>query len=296
MAHPIRPDEFDPEYYRSTNPDLGLLGDDELYHHYESIGRAEGRPAAAAAFREVLVQIAGQLESILEIGPFYRPSLAGPNVRYFDVLDYDGLCERAREHNLPVTEIPHIHYVSPDGDLSTICDTFQAVFSAHVIEHQPCLLSHLRQVAQLLSPGGFYFLAIPDRRYCFDHFISESTIADVLCAFQEQRTRHTLASVIEHGVLTTHNDIQRHWKGDHEDQGFRNPSISSIQAAMELYKNAQNSYIDVHAWQFVPDTFRSIVTLLHSLDLLDLYPVMVYDTPCGRQEFTAVLTKIAAPN
>ena len=70
MAHPIRPDEFDPEYYRSTNPDLGLLGDDELYHHYESIGRAEGRPAAAAAFREVLVQIAGQLESILEIGPF----------------------------------------------------------------------------------------------------------------------------------------------------------------------------------------------------------------------------------
>ncbi|WP_277058951.1 hypothetical protein, partial [Trichlorobacter lovleyi] len=89
MAHPIRPDEFDPEYYRSTNPDLGLLGDDELYHHYESIGRAEGRPSAAAAFREVLVQIAGQLESILEIGPFYRPSLAGPNVRYFDVLGYD---------------------------------------------------------------------------------------------------------------------------------------------------------------------------------------------------------------
>lgn len=291
-----RRDELDLEYYRSTNPELRLLGDDELYQHYEQIGRPEGRPSAAAAFREVLIQIAGQLESVLEIGPFYRPSLVGQNVRYFDVLNYHGLCERAREQDLPVTDIPQIDYVSPTGDLSTIPATFQAVFSAHVIEHQPCLLSHLRQVSQLLLPGGFYFLAIPDKRYCFDHFLSESTIADVLCAFQEQRTRHTLASVIEHGVLTTHNDIQRHWKGDHEDQGFRNPSISSIQAAIELYKNAQDSYIDVHAWQFVPESFRSIVTMLHSLDLLDLYPVMVYDTPCGRQEFTAVLTKIAAPN
>jgi hypothetical protein len=296
MLKTKHPEELDLAYYRSTNPELRLLGDDELYHHYENIGRSEGRPSAAAAFREVLIQIAGQLESVLEIGPFYRPSLAGPNVRYFDVLDYDGLCERAREHDLPITDIPQIHYVSPDGDLATIHATFQAVFSAHVVEHQPCLLSHLRQVSQLLPPGGFYFLAIPDKRYCFDYFLSETTIADVLCAFEEQRSRHTLASVIEYGALTTHNDIQRHWEGDHEDLGFRDTLASRTQAAIELYKNAQGAYIDVHAWQFVPDTFRSIAGLLHSLGLLDLYPVVVYDTPYGRQEFTAVLTKIAASN
>jgi len=73
------PDELDLAYYRSTNPELRLLRDDELYQHYEQIGRPEGRPSAAAAFREVLIQIAGQLESILEIGPFYRPSLVGPS-------------------------------------------------------------------------------------------------------------------------------------------------------------------------------------------------------------------------
>lgn len=291
-----RRDEFDLEYYRSANPDLSILSDEELYHHYEKIGRAEGRPSAAAAFREILVQIASQLESILEIGPFYRPSLTGSNVRYFDVLNHDGLCARAREHDLPITGIPYIHYVSPDGDLSTIPATFQAVFSAHVVEHQPCLLSHLRQVSQLLLPGGFYFLAIPDKRYCFDHFIPESTIADVLSAFQEQRTRHTLASIIEYGALTTHNDIQRHWKGDHEDPGFGNTLVNRIKAAIEISRNAQGVYIDVHAWQFIPETFKSIVAVLHSLELLDLYPLMVYDTPYGRQEFTAVLAKMATVN
>lgn len=287
-------DELDMVYYRSTNLELRLLGDDELYQHYEQIGRPEGRPSAASAFREGLVQVVAQLESVLEIGPFYRPSLIGPNVKYFDVLNYDGLCERAREHDLPVTDIPHIHYVSPDGDISTIPATFQAVFSAHVIEHQPCLLSHLKQVSLLLPPGGFYFLAIPDKRYCFDYFLSESTIADVMTAFQEQRTKHSLGSVIEHYALTTHNDVKRHWQGDHEDPGFRQTAVNRVHAAIEQHRNAKDTYIDVHAWQFVPDSFRSITVMLHSLGLLDLYPVMVYDTPNGRQEFTAVLSKIGA--
>lgn len=295
MAHPIRPDELDLAYYRATNPELQLLEDDALYHHYEHVGRGEGRPAAAAAFREVLVQIAGKLESILEIGPFYRPSLVGPNVRYFDVLDYDGLCKRAREHSLPLTAIPQIHYVSPTGDLSAVSARFEAVFSAHVIEHQPCLISHLQQVSKLIPPSGFYFLVIPDKRYCFDHFIAPSSIAEILLAFEERRKVHTLRSVIEHDALTTHNDMVRHWQGDHADPGFNEAVAHRIEKAFERYRSARGAYVDVHAWQFTPDTFRFIMVQLHALGILDLYPALVYDTPYGRQEFCAVLSKIEGP-
>ena len=292
MPQSICPDELDLEFYRTTNSDLRFLGNDELCEHYITTGRLEGRPSSRFSYREFFVQLAGQFPSVLEIGPFTNPSLVGPNVKYFDVLHYDGLCKRAQLHGLPLTDIPQIQYVSPTGDLSIINSTFQAVFSAHVIEHQPCLVSHLQQVSRLIPRGGFYFLVVPDKRYCCDHSISESTIADILSAFYEKRSVHTLSSVVEHDALTTHNDALRHWQGDHEKPGYKENLIKRIQAALKRYDEARGTYIDVHAWQFTPTIFKSIMVQCYMLGLLDLYPVLVYDTPYGRQEFTAVLTKV----
>lgn len=286
------PDELDLGYYRVNNPDLCSLSDSELCHHYLQFGRAEGRSCSAVSLREYFVQIAAHHPSVLEIGPFSKPSLIGPNVRYFDVLDSDGLRERARKHGLSTEGVPEIHYTAPNGDLSTVSSIFHAIFSAHVLEHQTCLVSHLKQVSRILPYGGSYFLVIPDKRYCFDYFLSESTIADVLCAFQDQRSSHTLSSVIEHDALTTHNDALQHWQGDHEDAGLLDSVVPRVQAALDRYSAAQGGYIDVHAWQFTPMSFRSIITNLHALSVLDLYPTMICGTPYGRQEFTAVLTKV----
>lgn len=293
MSLPQIPDELDVQFYRTSNPDLATLSDRELSIHYLQFGRKEGRPSAAMALREFFVPIAGQHSSILEIGPFYRPSLIGSNVSYFDVLDVEALRERALQHGLPLDNIPaNITYVSPTGDLSIVTDTFQALFSSHVIEHQPCIVSHLMQASKVLVKGGFYFLIIPDKRYCFDHFIAESSIADVICAFHNKSTTHTLCSVIEHIALTTHNDAPRHWAGDHADPGFEESLVNRVNSALDQYTEAHGSYIDVHAWQFTPANFKSITASLHALGFLDLYPLVVYDTPHGRQEFTAVLTKL----
>jgi len=235
---------FDPVFYRGTYPDLAHLTDAEAEKHYRDHGMAEGRLASAAGTRQTFLNDIGAADEVLEIGPFVSPLLTGPNVKYLDILSREQLVARAKAHALDMSRLPdEIHYV---GELQAIDDDFDVVISSHSIEHQPDLVHHLQQVGRILRHGGRYFLMIPDKRYCFDHFIPESTIAGVLQAHLEKRTKHTLASVIEHLALNTHNDAVRHWNADHAelrpaDQDAR------IDSAIELYDRQGGAYIDVHA-------------------------------------------------
>ncbi|MEZ5828021.1 MAG: hypothetical protein R3D01_06365 [Hyphomicrobiales bacterium] len=278
--------EFDPAFYRQGHPDLAKFSDAELVAHYDRHGRAEGRLASPLAMRAAFVAALRNLQPALEIGPFASPCLAGRGVRYLDVLDTEQLKQRAREHKLKPAGVPHIDYVSQPDQLDTRGDRFTLVFSCHAIEHQPDLVRHLQQVESILVPGGAYAVIVPDCRYCFDHFLAPSNIAMVLQAFAEKRTRHTLASVVEHRALTTHNDPRLHWQGNHGEPG---PDPGRLRAALDEWEASPEKYHDVHAWQFTPASFRRIMQGLHDLGLTRLAPLRVYDTPYGQFEFCALL-------
>jgi SAM-dependent methyltransferase len=240
--------------------------------------------------RTTLVSLVRPTDSVLEIGPFVRPVLRGPNVRYFDVLDKASLIQRAETYGDPTKGAVDIDFISPAGDLSVVEGSFDVIFSSHCIEHQPDLVSHLSQVSAKLQKGGRYLLVIPDKRYCFDHFIPESTIDAVLAAAAEQRTRHTVQSVIEHRAHTTHNDAARHWAGDHGAPVMAsNPG--RVAEAVAEYEAAQGAYVDVHAWQFTPQSFDSVISQLHSRKMSTLKVAQVHATPPGQFEFCAVLVK-----
>jgi SAM-dependent methyltransferase len=283
------PPEFDPDIYR-RHPDLVSMNNDELRLHYQEYGLTEGRVASAACQREHFIALAASEKAILEIGPFCSPAIQGKRVKYFDVLDQENLRERAKEHQLDPAGCPHIDYVSPTGDLSVVDETFDIVISSHVIEHQIDLIKHLQQIQNILRPAGAYFLIIPDKRFCFDHFIPEAAIGDILAAHYESRTSHSLQSVIEHLVLTTHNESARHWSGDHGDR-LSDHTRERIHAAVHYFQESAGSYIDIHAWQFTPSSFQSIIHDLHRLKYIELFPTRVYDTPRDRLEFTAILSR-----
>lgn len=278
--------EFDPTFYREVHPDLRHFSDAELLEHYQNYGRAEGRAASPMAHRPFFLEAIRHIRPALEIGPFDNPLLEGPDVRYFDVLDTDALKRRAEKIGSNPKNVPNIDYVSKDGDLSVVMDTFHLVLSSHVIEHQPDLIRHLNQVAAILTPTGCYAVFVPDSRYCFDHFIGLSNIAEVIDAHFAERRVHSLASVIEHRALTTHNDAGRHWRGDHGDSAI---DPNRVRAAIEEWTAAAGGYIDVHAWQFTPASFRNIIRALHALGLSRLYPLRVYETVYGSVEFCAIL-------
>jgi SAM-dependent methyltransferase len=259
----------------------------ELALHYENFGRSEGRVANGLRDRNDFAALIPEDAIALEIGPFCNPLLRGPNVFYFDLLSQDGLIARAKSIGLDPAGVPHIDYVSATSDLSIVNRHFDVVVSSHCLEHQPDLVGHLQDVGRLLLPGGAYFLLVPDRRYCFDHFIPQSSLAEVMIARHEQRKVHTLRSVLEHRALITHNDSLRHWQGDHgvmfEDFEQR------LQAALREFDDVKGGYIDVHAWYFTHESASAILSVLQYMRLSQLAVHRVYATRYGSNEFWMIL-------
>jgi SAM-dependent methyltransferase len=277
---------FEPDFYRQTYPDVRDFADEESQQHYMHFGIKEGRLASGFGTRETFLKQVQSTESVLEIGPFVSPLMSGARIKYLDILSRDELLDRAASLGLDTSQLPsEIHYT---GSIDEIRENFDAVISSHSIEHQPDLVRHLQQVGRVLRGGGLYYLMIPDKRYCFDHFMPESTIAGVLEAYYDGRQAHTLKSVVEHIALTTHNIAERHWANDHGDFPAENQN-ERINAALELYESQSSRYIDVHAWYFTPKGFYNIVEALRRQNLIAFRSRKIFPTLRGTSEFFAIL-------
>ena len=187
------------------------------------------------------------------------------------------------------SSVPRIDYHCPLGDLTMVEEQFDFVISNHSFEHQPDLVRHVQGVERLLVDGGCYVLIVPDRRYCFDHYCRNSTLADILEAYYDKRKVHTLRSLIQLRAQSTHNVAWRHWCGSHG--GKRRDVESATKQAVQEWTTSNGAYVDAHAWQFTPKSFAEVVAALGSLGYISMRAARVYSTPVGRLEFCAVLEK-----
>jgi SAM-dependent methyltransferase len=257
-----------------------------LRDHYARHGLSEGRRAHVLQDRRAFAGLISPELDVLEIGPFHDPLVSGPRARYFDLYDKETMLARVSAVGYPTQRVPDLHYISPDADLGIVTDTFDAVLSSHVIEHQPDFVGHLDAVRRLLRPGGLYFVLAPDKNYCFDHFMPPSTIADVLDAHLPSRTRHSLRSHLINAALKTHNDPKRHWSGDH---GQASPSAAAIGHTILEQSTRDGSYMDMHAWYFEPTSFKQCMEVLRELGETDFSVLRLYPTQTNTNEFWAIL-------
>ncbi len=289
---------LDHEYYRESYLDLRKFSDSELEQHFKNHGIDEGRISSFYSLRENLISlILNKGYKSLEIGPFFAPALRGKNVFYFDALTTSELISRAKKLNIQdantdidINNIPDINYSDPEGNLNIINDSFDVILSSHCIEHQPNLIKHLNDVFKLLNDRGRYFVIIPDKRYCFDHYLPTSNIAEIIQADYENRTIHSLRNVIEHRSLLTHNDSIEHWKGNHGHISNDN-IMDRLSSAVSEYETSNSQYIDVHAWQFTPQSMHTILTQLEIANKISFSSKKVFTTPWGRNEFIVILEK-----
>jgi hypothetical protein len=290
----IWPAEFKPEIFRKRYPELSHHDDETLHFHYQSAGIAAGQIGNELTTRQDLLACIPVTKRILEIGPFANPVLRQPNVEYADALNQEQLQSRAVELDMDPKAVPTIHHVLVDGVLPADAGPYDLALSCHCIEHQPDLVAHLLQVQACLTPlEGEYLLLVPDHRYCFDHHLAPSSIAQVLMAHEEKRKRHTLCSVIEHRALTTHSDAARHW--DEVPHAVPTISAAQIQSAIDEWRDSNGAYVDVHAWYFTPQSFAGIIDLLHQLGLINLCVKHLYPTRRYAHEFWVVLGFNDAP-
>jgi SAM-dependent methyltransferase len=283
--------QLDPVFYRAHYPDVQALTDEQLFEHFHSRGKHEGRIGTPRSLRGAPTNLLNTAGDALEIGPGLTPIISGPQVKYFDVRSEQDICAQLEAEGFTLPDPMHIHFVSPTADLSIVTGTYDVVASSHCIEHHPDLVQHLKDVERLMKPGARYVNFIPDKRYCFDHFVAETSLADVLQAHAECRKIHNLGSLIENRALATHNDAVRHWNGDHEDPDYRSSIVAKAQDAVRVFVDSNGAYVDCHAWQFTPDSFHFIVDSLADMGLSPLRVGEVYCTVRDCNEFLAVLVR-----
>ena len=217
----------------------------------------------------------------LEIGPSYdpiAPKREGFKVQTVDVAHREELVAKyeawhvAPESLANIEEVDFVWHGEPYAELTGKRKYYDWVIASHLIEHVPDLIGFLNDCNSILKDDGVLALVVPDKRYCFDHYRPHTGIAKIIdshLTHDKMPTPGTVAEALIHRV-TKAGDIA--WDaGTSGEYALLHPleeTVREMNAAM-----AEKKYVDVHAWCFVPHSFRLLIRDLFSMGLIPFQEV-----------------------
>jgi hypothetical protein len=228
----------------------------------------------------------------LEIGPSFSPiapKRAGFHVDILDHLDREGLVRKYRQFGVDVDQIEPVDYVwngEPYAELIGKTKYYDWIIASHVIEHTPDLIGFLHDCDRILKDTGVLSLAIPDARYCFDHFRPPTGLSRIIDAHFNRQSIHTAGSVAEHYLNHVSCGGRISWDAATSGSFSFSHSLEQARGAVERVVRDQ-AYLDVHAWCFTPHSFRLILRDLFDLGLVPFRELAFF--PTERYEFFVTL-------
>jgi len=229
--------------------------------------------------RDQLERSGGLIGAGLEIGAGARPTVKLPYIemKYLDIVSADELRGRA---GADPTAIPDIDYVVQGEDYRPYVDEqFDFIIANHVLQLIIDPIAWLRMVSDLLKPGGQLFLALPDKKYSFDHYRDDTSIAHLIGDYLSPRT---LADRAREHAIETHIFYDRRFIN-------RVASPEEVFDAERMQREAYHSGLHCHVFQGETFLRRILKPLLFS-KLIDFALVdFVEKTPFG--EFHVILRK-----
>lgn len=211
----------------------------------------------------------------IEIGPSFRPiapKSAGFRVHTLDHLSRAELIEKYRTHNVDVDRIEEVDFIwhgESFAELTGKRKHYDWIIASHVIEHTPDLIGFLIDCDSILADDGILSLAVPDGRYCFDHFRPVTGIAKVIDAHFERRTIHSAGTAAEYYLNVVSNRGAIAWGQESESDVYE--FVHTPEDARNAMRriSEDRAYVDLHAWCFTPHSFR---LLIYDLFILGLVP------------------------
>lgn len=218
----------------------------------------------------------------LEIGAFTRPTLDSKKYRtsFLDFYSTEELLEQCTRYGFDPESVRPVDYVVRGNDYrSEVKDKFDVVIANHVLEHIPNLIEWLIMIEDLTEKNGLLFLSLPDKRFSFDKFRDETSLAHILADY-----------LIDGRDLTTEHVIETHIYYDMKFQNRENSIERSL--SLDQIKNTMfHHHPGVHCHVFNGNSFRA--KILEPLIHMKLIPwnvvEFVPETTAG--EFIAILRK-----
>ena len=211
----------------------------------------------------------------IEIGPSHNPVAPKKNgykVQILDHLSREDLIEKYRDHGVNLDNIEEVDFVwhgEPFPELTGKSKYYDWIIASHVIEHTPDLISFLNDSASILKDEGVLTLAIPDKRYCFDHFRPISGISQIIDSHFQQAKIHSAGKVAEYFLNVTSKGGLIAWNEKTAGDFNFIHGLKDAKFGMDAVRQ-QQAYLDIHAWCFVPHSFRLLIEDLFSLGLTSL--------------------------
>jgi SAM-dependent methyltransferase len=224
-----------------------------------------------------------------EIGPLCRPAVSRGDgeILYVDHADTATLrAKYATDHGVDVNAIVDVDAVWGANTLAeALGRKVDYVVASHVIEHVPDLVTWLLELRAVLKDGGQVRLAVPDKRFTFDHLRRETSIADVLTAYVVRARRPQLQQILDFRLNSAPIDCSEAWatpigeRRIHKDHDFQ----TALSVARHFAGN--DEYHDVHCWAFTPRSFALLFRELVERGLIDYGCECFYDTARNELEF-----------
>ena len=241
----------------------------------------------------------------IEIGPLTRPIVlpSDGEILYADHLPTEGLrAKYANDPNLGPAGLDGLAAIDlvldgrPMAEVLGARDPVDYIVASHVVEHVADPIGWLSNCADALKDGGSLFLAVPDRRFTFDHLRGASTTGDLVALNLAKPPRPTPEQVFEHiarAVWFEPGEVIAAWEGD--PISLRHMHDDALPAALAHARlvSATDVYLDVHCTTYTPasllDVFREIIALdLIPFEVATIVPTLPYEV-----EFFVLLRKRA---
>jgi SAM-dependent methyltransferase len=230
----------------------------------------------------------------LEIGPRDAPLVRrdmGP-VLYVDYADTETVKENYHGFGADPSRVEAVDIVTGGGSLvAVLLARVDYIVASHVVEHVPDLLGWLADMHGALRDGGTLGLAIPDRRFTFDRFRRESSIAEAVEAYLLQWERPSLRQVFDSAWMSVDIGVAEAWRNELPEKGSAAHRAERLKPALELVRriHANANYNDAHCWVFTPASFLELLDQAARMDLLPFTVQDFHPTEQGGYEFYVVL-------
>lgn len=231
-----------------------------------------------------------EVSRTMEIGALNTPTVR-PDECDTDFLDWFSTEELRVKHatnrTVNTNDIVHVDHVVKGKKIHLATeDRYDLVLASHVLEHIPDPISWLAELESLVGEGGRLFLSVPDRRFTFDYFRTESDAVDVVRAFEEELERPSSYQIAKHLYYFQDLSCTAAWSGEIPQRGT--PRISFTEA-IEKSKALAMEYTDVHCWVFTQDSFREVMNDLHDGGYVRWTLCEFGDVEEGQNEFRTLL-------
>ena len=219
----------------------------------------------------------------VEIGPSHNPiapKKSGYNVHIIDHMSREELVKKYTGHGLNLSRIEDVDFVwqgQSYAELLGHTNYYDWIIASHVIEHAPDLIGFLNDCTEILNENGVISLVIPDKRYCFDHYRPITGLAQLIDSHHQQAKIHSPGAVAEYMLNVVARAGNIAWSAHETGNYTLVHSLNDAQRGMTTVIDDQ-SYIDVHAWCFVPHSFRLLMHDLFELGLISVREIEFYPT------------------